>query len=351
MASRSFGSRSLYSFSVVQSSYGFGWHGGWTKTAPYGINVAYADFNQDCVIDVLDEQASAFRYGASFGSSLYSQRYDVIPQAWDYDYPPPRDQWGNEIGDDWTINILDVQFVFGRDYMNCAMFYDPETLMGMYSYESETPTGPGTACGLPVTDPPSASEYAVDPIGVVFYGNATASRLEQEAGEHDYPQLAGDPEQRFWEVGRCTFEDVDARLDREWTCTPPFDSCESWHFRAEVADVGQYIWWTDIDWPPSYGTTTWGIYATATPHFDDDCYPWEHFVPEVFPYPEELYPGFEGSGFEAGTYQLTRQFVTYGGHDFAGTEYWGNIERIQQGACATNQWPRGDGNVYYIRIP
>lgn len=315
-------------FSPAQVS-AVGSKGEWTT----GLAVAYADFNEDCIIDVLDQQAIAFRYGASWPMPLYDNYYDIVPQAQDYDWPPP-----GSTGDDWTINIWDLQFVWGRAGMTCARFWDPE-LMGEYSYKSDTPTGPGTDCGMPVTDPPSPSSYAVDPIGVVFYGNATAFRLEQEAGEHDYPQLEDDPEQRFWEVGRCTFEDVDARVDREWTCT--LDTCESWHFRAEVIDQESRHNWGNEH-------VVWGRYAVATPHFDDDCWPGEHFVPEVFPYPDEIYPGFEGSGFTAGVYDLVQRFVT--SHEFADTEYWGNVTPVQQ-SCVDNEWPQGNGTVYFIRIP
>jgi hypothetical protein len=41
--------------------------------------------------------------------------------------------------------------------------------------------------------------------------------------------------------------------------------------------------------------------------------------------------------------------VLYGGHGFAGREYWGNTIAIHQG-CGDNQWPKGDGYVYYIEV-
>jgi hypothetical protein len=303
-----------------------------------GLNMAYADFNNDCAINVLDEQASAFRYGSFYGLLLYDQRFDLEPQAGTYDYPPPHDAQGYEIGDDWDIDIKDLQVVFGRDGGTCVVFWDPNVSMGEYSYKDSTPTGPGTACGVPVTNPPG-SAYYVDPIGTVFFADATASRLEQEAQAHGFPDIEHNPEQRFWETGQCSFEDVDARYNREWTCT--WDPCESWHFRAEVG-ADESSW--------GGGHVNWGKFAVATPHFDDDqnvvgC---GHFVPEVFPYPEELYPGFAGSGFEAGTYWVYLQFVVFGGHGFAGTEYWGNTRPIQQ--CKTDEWPEGDGHVYYIEI-
>lgn len=319
--------------------------GGWVTTSSSGgVNAAYADFNEDCMIDVFDEQGAAFRYGASFGLPLYDQRHDVYPQGQTYDYPPPRDSYGVEIGDDSTISIHDLQFVFGRDSMSCLMYWDPNLSMGEYSYKSDTPTGPGTACGMPLTNPPG-SDYYKDPIGVVFYGNATASRLEEEAQQHGYPTIDHSDDQRFWEVGRCTFEDVDAREDRGWTCGFPDLVCESWHFRAEVGAKE-----VSTQWGPWGGHVTWGTFAVATPHFDDDDNSCDHFVPEVFPYPDELYPGFQGSGFEAGTWMLYYRFFSQG-HTLAGEEYWGNTQPILQDCGWPPQIPQGDGWVYYLEIP
>src|SRR3989344_3754433 len=276
----------------------------------------------DCVIDVLDEQTMVFRYGAEWWTTLYHSRYDLEPS-----------------GGDGDIDIKDLQFVFGRDGRTCVAFWDPNMAMGQYSYKNATPTGSGTSCYPTAKSPPSLIYYK-DPIGVVFYNNATTARLEQEAKEHGFPEIDHDGEQRFWELGRCTFEDVDARVNREWTCGPA-DSCESWHFRAERGDQGS----------AGLATThiTWGKFQVATPHFDDDCSPWGHFVPEDFPYPEELYPGFSGSGFEAGV-QKVLEFFNSGGHTFAGWEDWDNTRPIPQ-ECGDNEWPAGDGYVYYIEIP
>ena len=161
---------------------------GWVDRSGPSGNAAYVDFNNDCEINVLDEQTVAFRYASFYGLLLYHQRFDVQPQWKNYDYPPPRDAQGYEIGDDWDIDMADLQSAFGRDGFTCLMFWDPDTSMGEYSYKDSTPTGPGTACGVPVTNPPG-SAYYVDPIGTAFYGNATASRLEQEAQDHGFPSL------------------------------------------------------------------------------------------------------------------------------------------------------------------
>ena len=271
-----------------------------------------ADFNADCVIDIIDMQMIAFRYGSGFGQPFYQQRFDLEPDMY-------------QVHVDYDIDIKDLQKVFGRSGYTCLMFWDPETSMGAYSLAA----GSETVCKSAAEFYSISSANYVDPITVVFYENASASRLEQEAQAHGLPSIEHDDEQRFWEIKDCTFEDVDARGDRGWTCGPA-DSCESWHFRAEIGGF-------HVDW---------GTFAVATPHFDDDCWPWGHFVPQVFPYPEELYPGFSGSGFDAGREWIKIQFNP----SYMVVEYWGNRQSIRQGGCAQDQWPRSNGWVYFIPI-
>jgi hypothetical protein len=102
---------------------------------------------------------------------------------------------------------------------------------------------------------------------------------------------------------------------------------------------------------PEGGHVNWGTFAVATPHFDDDDNTCGHFVPQVFPYPEDLYPGFQGSGFEAGAWMTYHRFVEEGGHGSAGSEYWGNTQPILQPCGWPPQLPQGNGWVYRIWIP
>ena len=67
------------------------------------IRMLEGDLNLDCNVDVLDQQAIAFRYGASFGLLLYAPFYDLEPKLTDFD-----------------IDIKDLQFVFGRDGSTCS---------------------------------------------------------------------------------------------------------------------------------------------------------------------------------------------------------------------------------------
>jgi len=282
-----------------------------------------ADFNDDCEVNVLDEQSIAYRYATCPGDLLYDPLYDVVPRP---------GLWCEA-----EINIADLQFVFGRHGFRCIDWWDPETSMGTYSLAA----GSETVCKSAAQFYPNiGSGNYVDPISVVFYENASASRLEQEARAHGLPSVEHDGEQRFWEIKQCTFEDVDARGDRGWTCAPT-DSCESWHFRAEVGAEGYAT-----QSGPIGGHVDWGTFAVATPHFDDDCWPWGHFVPQVFPYPEELYPGFSGSGFDAGREWIKIQFNP----SYMVVEYWGNRQSIRQGGCAQDQWPRSNGWAYFIPI-
>jgi hypothetical protein len=68
------------------------------------VRILEGDVNLDCAVDVLDMQQIAFRYGSFFGSTLYSQWYDLEPALHDLD-----------------IDIKDVQKVFGRDGSTCQL--------------------------------------------------------------------------------------------------------------------------------------------------------------------------------------------------------------------------------------
>jgi hypothetical protein len=66
------------------------------------VRILEGDLNLDCVVDVEDQQLIAFRYSSFFGSTLYSQWYDLEPALHDLD-----------------IDIKDIQKVFGRDGSTC----------------------------------------------------------------------------------------------------------------------------------------------------------------------------------------------------------------------------------------
>jgi hypothetical protein len=84
------------------------WHsvnGGLTPTCAdlaVTVRILEGDLDLDCDVDITDEQLISFRYGAFFGSALYSKWFDLEPELHDLD-----------------IDIKDVQKVFGRDGSTC----------------------------------------------------------------------------------------------------------------------------------------------------------------------------------------------------------------------------------------
>ena len=87
------------------------------------VQALEGDLNQDCKVNVFDDQIIARRYGASFGSLLYDPFYDLEPPQ----------------GDD-DIDIKDLEFVFGRNGWTCR----PPT-----PTPTPTPTGTATATSTP----------------------------------------------------------------------------------------------------------------------------------------------------------------------------------------------------------
>jgi len=66
------------------------------------VQALEADLNQDCTVNVIDEQLESVRYPATLGSPLYDPFFDLAPQWTDAD-----------------IDIKDLQFVYGRDGLVC----------------------------------------------------------------------------------------------------------------------------------------------------------------------------------------------------------------------------------------
>ena len=79
------------------------------------VRILEGDLNVDCVVNVADDQAIAYRYGAANGNLLYLPWYDLEPALRDND-----------------IDVKDLQKVFGRNGSTCN---DP-----IPSYQ--TPLGP-----------------------------------------------------------------------------------------------------------------------------------------------------------------------------------------------------------------
>ncbi|MEX2225845.1 MAG: DUF11 domain-containing protein [Dehalococcoidia bacterium] len=73
------------------------------------VRILEGDLNLDCIVDVLDDQAIAWRYGAFFGSLRYDPWYDLEPALKDFD-----------------VDIKDLQKVFGRNGSTCSQSGLPE---------------------------------------------------------------------------------------------------------------------------------------------------------------------------------------------------------------------------------
>jgi len=73
------------------------------------VRILEGDLNLDCSVNVQDQQAIAFRYGASFGTLLYDPWYDLEPAVKDFD-----------------VDIKDLQKVFGRDGSTCKNPIPPD---------------------------------------------------------------------------------------------------------------------------------------------------------------------------------------------------------------------------------
>ena len=90
------------------------------------VRALEGDFNQDCIINIFDEQDIALRYQALFGTLLYNLWYDVEPVQGDFD-----------------IDIKDLQFVFGRHGWLCPK-PTPTPTPTLTGTATPTPTATGT---------------------------------------------------------------------------------------------------------------------------------------------------------------------------------------------------------------
>ena len=94
------------------------------------------DINEDCVVNVIDEQDVAQRYTATFGSLLYTRLHGREPG-----------------GGDGEVDIKDLQFVVGRDGSKCDEPTPPQpTPTPVETPVLPTPTTPSaTASATPTT--------------------------------------------------------------------------------------------------------------------------------------------------------------------------------------------------------
>jgi hypothetical protein len=75
------------------------------EDADVTIRFLEGDINADCEVGVFDTQSIAFRWGATVGSLLYTERQDLHPSG--------------VVQGDGQIDIADLQFVYGRVGSTC----------------------------------------------------------------------------------------------------------------------------------------------------------------------------------------------------------------------------------------
>ena len=98
------------------------------ENAAITIRYLEGDVHADCVIDVLDQQQIAFRWGAQLGHLLYDARYDLEPS-----FPKA----------DGDIDAKDLQFVYGRHIDPTSTCKDP--------HPDQDPVDPQVKVGPPAT--------------------------------------------------------------------------------------------------------------------------------------------------------------------------------------------------------
>ena len=82
------------------------------EDAAVTIRFLEGDVHNDCVVDALDAQQLAFRWGALVGDALYNDRFDLEP--------------GFPSHGDGDIDGRDIQFVLGRHISTCKAPHPPQ---------------------------------------------------------------------------------------------------------------------------------------------------------------------------------------------------------------------------------
>jgi len=132
------------------------------------VRVLEGDISTDCIVDVVDQQMVAGRFGYRKGSLQYSERYDLE---------------GNG-GPDGDIDINDLQVVYGRDGSTCA---SPWTSQPPPSNETGTPTLSPTATVTPTGTRPTLTPTSTQTASPT----ATPTSTGNTAGKTETPTPTG----------------------------------------------------------------------------------------------------------------------------------------------------------------
>jgi hypothetical protein len=160
----------------------------------------------------------------------------------------------------------------------------------------------------------------VDPITVVFYGYATASRTSNHIKFHTGWGGGSGGNQYFASHGECggtTYQDYSA-------C----GTCTRYHVRMRQT----------YDDDATFGTTT-----TGTPHHED----WTYCGHAVDKGGVNLGGGGQ-SGFDQGRSRIYTALASASGHGYGGDSNWGNTQEFQQ---CDHDWAGSHGSVFWFRIP
>lgn len=102
------------------------------------IRYLEGDVAPDCSVDTLDTQSIAFRWGATKGTLLYNDRFNLEPSG----LPADND-----------IDIKDLQFVYGRFGSSCQHPHPPQ---------QATPDSKHTATPTPTATPPDTTKPRIN---------------------------------------------------------------------------------------------------------------------------------------------------------------------------------------------
>lgn len=164
---------------------------------------------------------------------------------------------------------------------------------------------------------PAAYERQIDPINVVFYGNATSELALNHIRFHlNWPYTSGST-QYFSSEGIC------GAMDGQRASGTTLQS--RFHIRVKQT---------------AHGDATWGITARGDAHHEDLIWYCGHAVDKG--------GGSSGlaSGFDQGRSAIYNALV--GVHTYAGMTYWGNTRQFKQ---CDGDYAGSDGNVAWWRIP
>jgi hypothetical protein len=142
------------------------------------------DVHADCVVNALDQQQIAFRFGARLGNLLYASIFDLEPSA--------------PIKGDGDIDAKDLQFVYGRHGSTCKEPHPPQFPVDPKAKEATpeataTPVAP-TDTPTPTPVPPTATNTPIPPTDTPVPPTATPTATDTPEPPTATPTASPTPE-------------------------------------------------------------------------------------------------------------------------------------------------------------